>query len=449
MACGKEDFLAVIDGMDMDVAEDIVAPDLRTLDLYCDRVASAVGRLSIKVFGMEEGPGFALAHHLGRALQLTNILRDIDEDAAIGRLYLPREYLIAAGVTSTDPNGRDRRSAQSTRSAGASRATGACPLRKGGSGSRQPNPRGASRTPRLMGAVYWRNPCARRSRGLDTAAPPRPPQQVQMALHRAAARPRSDEHGLCRRRRAWRAFPPLSCWRKRRASVELVRGGAGRRAGAAAPISIPRSGSVIDNGNHLVLSGNHCVRSYLHSIGADSALVGPDRAEFDFADLASGAKWTIRPNEGPFAVVDFFIARGAFPIPAPCDYLALLRLLLAGPDKRISDVIRCKGPLWDRLLQPFLLAALNTEPGNASAALAGAVMRETLAKGGHAYRPRIAHPTLAAAFVDPALEFLKRKACERAVRSTRPRGRYVRRVAPLGVAISRRRDCRSSLKATR
>lgn len=87
------DFLAVLDGMEMDVAEDIVAPDLATLDLYCDRVASAVGRLSIKIFGMEEGPGFELAHHLGRALQLTNILRDVDEDAAIGRLYLPREYL--------------------------------------------------------------------------------------------------------------------------------------------------------------------------------------------------------------------------------------------------------------------------------------------------------------------------------------------------------------------
>jgi phytoene synthase len=88
-----QDFPSVLDGMDMDVAEDIVAPDLAMLDLYCDRVASAVGRLSIKVFGMEEGPGFELAHHLGRALQLTNILRDIDEDADIGRLYLPREYL--------------------------------------------------------------------------------------------------------------------------------------------------------------------------------------------------------------------------------------------------------------------------------------------------------------------------------------------------------------------
>jgi phytoene synthase len=98
-----EDFLSVLDGMDMDVAEDIVAPGLATLDLYCDRVASAVGRLSIKVFGMEEGPGFELAQHLGRALQLTNILRDIDEDAAIGRLYLPREALERVSITSNEP----------------------------------------------------------------------------------------------------------------------------------------------------------------------------------------------------------------------------------------------------------------------------------------------------------------------------------------------------------
>jgi phytoene synthase len=99
----QEDFRTILDGMDMDVAEDIVAPDLATLDLYCERVASAVGRLSIKVFGMEEAPGFRLAHHLGRALQLTNILRDIDEDAAIGRLYLPREHLFAVGFKSLDP----------------------------------------------------------------------------------------------------------------------------------------------------------------------------------------------------------------------------------------------------------------------------------------------------------------------------------------------------------
>src|SRR5436853_6391318 len=99
----REDFQAVIDGMEMDVVADIRAPDWSTLDAYCDRVASAVGRLSVRVFGMEEKAGVALAHHLGRALQLTNILRDIDEDAEIGRLYLPREALKAAGILTTDP----------------------------------------------------------------------------------------------------------------------------------------------------------------------------------------------------------------------------------------------------------------------------------------------------------------------------------------------------------
>ena len=79
------------------------APDLATLDLYCDRVASAVGRLSVRVFGMEREAGVALAYHLGRALQLTNILRDLDEDAAIGRLYLPREALRDAGIAVSDP----------------------------------------------------------------------------------------------------------------------------------------------------------------------------------------------------------------------------------------------------------------------------------------------------------------------------------------------------------
>jgi presqualene diphosphate synthase len=99
----REDFHAVIDGMEMDVVGDIRAPDDAALELYCDRVASAVGRLSVCVFGMEERDGIALAHHLGRALQLTNILRDLDEDAAFGRLYLPAEALREAGIAATDP----------------------------------------------------------------------------------------------------------------------------------------------------------------------------------------------------------------------------------------------------------------------------------------------------------------------------------------------------------
>ncbi len=94
----QADFLAVIDGMQMDAEAAIVAPDAATLDLYCDRVAAAVGRLSVRAFGDASPAADRVAFALGRALQLTNILRDVDEDAQRGRLYLPREYLLAEGV---------------------------------------------------------------------------------------------------------------------------------------------------------------------------------------------------------------------------------------------------------------------------------------------------------------------------------------------------------------
>ena len=99
----QNDFDAVIDGVEMDAERNILAPDWATLDLYCDRVASAVGRLSVRIFGLGIETGEALAFHLGRALQLTNILRDVDEDAAAGRLYLPSEALAAARVPADDP----------------------------------------------------------------------------------------------------------------------------------------------------------------------------------------------------------------------------------------------------------------------------------------------------------------------------------------------------------
>jgi squalene synthase HpnD len=94
----QEDFLAVIDGMEMDAETAIVAPDLATLDLYCDRVAAAVGRLSVRAFGDSSEAADRVAHSLGRALQLTNILRDLQEDADRERLYLPAEWLHAEGV---------------------------------------------------------------------------------------------------------------------------------------------------------------------------------------------------------------------------------------------------------------------------------------------------------------------------------------------------------------
>jgi presqualene diphosphate synthase len=99
----REDFLAIIDGMEMDACEDIRAPDLATLDLYCARVASAVGHLSVHIFGDPSEAAHTVAESLGRALQLTNILRDLDEDARRGRLYLPREILARHGIRAADP----------------------------------------------------------------------------------------------------------------------------------------------------------------------------------------------------------------------------------------------------------------------------------------------------------------------------------------------------------
>ena len=148
----REDFLAIVDGMEMDVPQDIRAPDLATLDLYCDRVASAVGRLSVRVFGLAEDDGVLLAHHLGRALQLTNILRDIDEDAAIGRLYLPREYLQEAGITALDP----KAIAASPCIDGVCRRVAKLAHHHYDEAQRilSARPKGRIKTPRLMGAVY-------------------------------------------------------------------------------------------------------------------------------------------------------------------------------------------------------------------------------------------------------------------------------------------------------
>ncbi len=169
-ALRREDFHAVIDGMEMDLDADLRAPDWATLDLYCDRVASAVGRLSVRIFGIEPAVGDRLAHHLGRALQLTNILRDLDEDAALGRLYLPREALQNAGIASdgrapstilTEPRLDEACRKVAVRAAEhfseADRIMASCPRR-------------AVRAPRLMEAAYRRILADLTARGF---APPR------------------------------------------------------------------------------------------------------------------------------------------------------------------------------------------------------------------------------------------------------------------------------------
>ena len=169
----------------------------------------------------------------------------------------------------------------------------------------------------------------------------------------------------------------------------------------------PQLGLTIDNGNHLVLSGNTAVHAYLQAIGARDRLAGPDEAVFHWADVRTGERWTIRPNDGP---LPWWVLSPSRRVPGTkaADYLSLLPLMRPQPGRRVDEAMACHGALWDRLVDPFLLAALNTDAREGSADLAGAVVRETLAKGGAAYRPRIAEPTLAAAFVEPAVETLAR-----------------------------------------
>ena len=168
----------------------------------------------------------------------------------------------------------------------------------------------------------------------------------------------------------------------------------------------PATGLTIDNGNHLVASGNHAVNDYLALIGASDRLTGHADNRFDFADLATGARWTLRPNAGRLPWWMLLPARRV-PGSQAGDYLRLLPLLRDCEAKTLPEVIPTHGALWDNLLHSFFVSALNTPADAASAKLAGAIVRETLAAGGAAYRPRLATPTLAAAFVDPALDYLR------------------------------------------
>ena len=163
----------------------------------------------------------------------------------------------------------------------------------------------------------------------------------------------------------------------------------------------------IDNGNHLLLSGNHAALDFITRIGARATLQEAATAAFDFADLASGARWTLRPNAGRVPWWLFHRDRRV-PDTRLRDYLAPLGLFTARDGASVGDAMRCSGPLYDRLWHPVLLAALNTDPREASAALAATILRETLGAGGAACRPMVARHGLSETFVTPALDALRR-----------------------------------------
>ena len=170
---------------------------------------------------------------------------------------------------------------------------------------------------------------------------------------------------------------------------------------------------MIDNGNHLLLSGNAEALAFLRVLGTEDQLKGPPTADFPFVDIASGARWTVRPNAGrvPWWI---FVESRRVPGTRPGDYLALAKLLRAKGAATIGDLMVCEGNLYQRLWQPLLLAALNTDPPESAAALAGAIIRDTLAKGGRRLPAADRHAEgLAAAFVDPALAWLTAQAAAR------------------------------------
>ncbi len=167
-------------------------------------------------------------------------------------------------------------------------------------------------------------------------------------------------------------------------------------------------GMTIDNGNHLLLSGNRAALEFLHVIGSAHRLIGPPAAEFPFVDLETRARWTLRFNDGRLPLW-IFDAKRRVPGTRVDDYLALARLLWPGSGKTVGETIAGKGPLYARLIEPFLLAALNIDPPDGSAKLAAAVIRETLAAGGRACRPLIARDGLAATLIDPALDYLRER----------------------------------------
>ncbi|HEY2248784.1 MAG TPA: hydroxysqualene dehydroxylase HpnE [Bradyrhizobium sp.] len=162
----------------------------------------------------------------------------------------------------------------------------------------------------------------------------------------------------------------------------------------------------IDNGNHLLLSGNRHALAYARSIGTEAGLVGPNSAQFPFVDLATGQRWLLDLGDSrlPFWVFD---ESRRVPDTGVLDYLGLAPLVWASTGKTVGDTIRCQGTLYQRLVQPLLLAALNVDPPVGSAGLAGAIVRETLLAGGQACRPLIARDGLSAILIEPAVTLLQ------------------------------------------
>jgi squalene-associated FAD-dependent desaturase len=164
-------------------------------------------------------------------------------------------------------------------------------------------------------------------------------------------------------------------------------------------------GCMVDNGNHLLLSGNRAAFAYIDRIGARDTLGGPGEPFFPFLDARTGERWSVRPSAGRLPWWIFSRGRRV-PGTRPYDYLALLKLRLARTGSTVASVLP-HGTLYERLLEPLAIAALNTRPEVGLASLLRVVVGETLMQGGAACVPWFPRASLAASLVDPALDALR------------------------------------------
>jgi squalene-associated FAD-dependent desaturase len=197
------------------------------------------------------------------------------------------------------------------------------------------------------------------------------------------------------------------------ASVRLVKAGAHVRLYEAAQSAGGRCrsfvdaelGCRVDNGNHLLVSGNDAAMAYVAETGAASTFVARDMAEFPFVDLKSGERWSVRPTDHRMAWWIFLSHRRVAGSHA-WDYLEALKLRRANRSETVAAVLPKDSVLYDRLWRPLTVAALNTQPEEASAHLLWYLFAETFGRGGAALHALLPREGLSESLVDPALTLL-------------------------------------------
>ena len=212
------------------------------------------------------------------------------------------------------------------------------------------------------------------------------------------------------------------------AGVEVTVHEAARHAGGRCRSFHEKSlDTVIDNGNHLVMSGNTAAMAFLRDIGAEDRLAGTGGARFPFLDLDTGERWCVTPSRGrlPFWVFDKSRRVAGT---GPADYLSVVRMLKRHRGAAFTDIVPPTGALFERFWDPFIVAVLNTQPARAAAELVTPVLWETFGKGADACRPLVARDGLSDTFVDPALASLAERGVE---------VRFGRRVSKLDLGGSR------------